>query len=49
MAADLHCGGLTTQWGDKKRINGADEKYTMGQIKKCINWSEFEKFFVSYL
>jgi hypothetical protein len=24
--ADLHWGGFTNQWGNKKRINGADEK-----------------------
>ena len=29
---DLHWGGFTTQWGDKKHINGVDEKYTMGWI-----------------
>ena len=22
LTADLHWGGFTTQWGDKKRING---------------------------
>jgi len=26
--ADLHWGGFTNQWGNKKRINGADEKST---------------------
>jgi hypothetical protein len=39
--ADLHWGGFTTQWGEKKRINGADEKYTIWWISKCINWAEF--------
>jgi hypothetical protein len=38
---DLHWGGFTTQWGDKKRINGADEKYTIWWISKCIHWAEF--------
>ena len=28
--ADLHWGGFTTQWVYKKRINGADEKNTIG-------------------
>ena len=27
--AVLHWGGFTTQWGNKSRINGADEKYTI--------------------
>jgi hypothetical protein len=35
--ADLHWGRFTTQWGDKKRTNGADEKYTMGRILKGIS------------
>ena len=30
-------GGFTTQWGDKKRTNGADEKYTVGRILKGIS------------
>jgi hypothetical protein len=34
--ADLHWDGFTTQWGDKKRTNGADEKNTMGRILKRI-------------
>ena len=35
--ADLHWGGFTTQRGDKKRTNGADEKYTVGRILKGIS------------
>ena len=32
LVTDLHWGGFTTQLGNKKRINGADEKYTIVRI-----------------
>ena len=35
LFADLHWDGFTTQWGDKKRINGADKKiYELGGISE---------------
>ena len=33
IVANLHWGGFINQWGDKKPINGAGEKYTMGRIE----------------
>jgi hypothetical protein len=33
----IHWGGFPTQWGNnKKRINGTDEKYTLGRIPNSM-------------